>query len=600
MGKYNPTPVNNLDTNIVQELPPGTIGGSFDTPAYFNGQLYYVGVGDVPKAFSIQNAQLSASPTSQGLDSFNFPGDTPSISANGSSNGILWAMDTGTNELRAYEASNLATELYTSDQAANNRDQLGSAVKFAVATIANGHVYVGTSSGVVAYGLLPNVSATVTGGTLNITKTIAGNITLDITHAASFQELTIATNGTGTINNSLTTFTTPVPVTSVVVNLGGGNDTVTFDGTANGAIDLAGNLSISGTGGSKTLTVLNTHVLGGGGLNVSLAGNVPQATTFTDVDVSGPAVINQTGTGNMSFTLNTSNNPNTLNHWGGLSLTDGTGTDTNAISDTDFAGSVTVNNGNASQTKLAAVHNGTLLHISGNLVITTAGGQSDSELNDYDVHGSVTINTGPGGKNPSAASVVGIENSVTLSASAGTPVIGGSVNVSGTAVPGPSPGLLIDLGTSDPLTIEGNLTVNASGTGSIGATLQDLRVASGATSVTLGKHTSGDTVSVQGSAISSLFNSFSLTSSAGGSNTFNIQDQGGETDFGGAVSFQLAGSNTVNLAADAGNAGGVSGAVVDLFSTSVFNGGTGTNHKFVGAANTNVFVVFTPVFRNFA
>jgi len=172
------------------------------------------------------------------------------------------------------------------------------------------------------------------------------------------------------------------------------------------------------------------------------------------------------------------------------------------------------------------------------------------------------------------------------------------ISVSGTAVPGLSPGLLIDLGTSTPLTVEGNLTVNAGGTGSVAATLQDLRVASGATSITLGEQTSSDTVSVQGSAISSLFNSFSLTSSAGGNNTFNIQDQVGETDFGGAVSFQLAGSNTVNLAADAANPGGVSGAVVDLFSTSVFNGGTGTNHKFVGA--TNVFFVFALQFRNFA
>jgi len=156
MGKFNPNPVNNLDTNIVQELPPGTIAGSFGTAAYFNGQIYYICHDDVAKAFSIANGQLSSSPTSQGSDGFGFPGDTPTISANKSKNGIVWAVDVGSGELRAYDASTLATELYTSDQAANNRDQLGSAIKFAVPTVANGHVYVGTDGSLVVYGLLPH------------------------------------------------------------------------------------------------------------------------------------------------------------------------------------------------------------------------------------------------------------------------------------------------------------------------------------------------------------------------------------------------------------------------------------------------------------
>jgi len=610
MGKFDPNPVNKLDTNIVQELPPDTISGSYGSAAYFNGYIYYVGAAndgnpdDSAKAFSVQNAQLSVNPTSQGPDTFSYPGNTPIISADASSNGILWAVDTGTNELRAYDAGNLADELYTSDQAANNRDRLGSAVKFAPATEANGHVYVGTSNGLVAYGLLANVTASVTGSTLNITKTHGGNITLVISHAAGFQELTMTTNGTGTINYTATTFVTSVPVTAVAVNLGGGNDTLTFDGTA-AAIDLAGSLTISGTGGSKTLTVLNTHVLGGGGLNMSLAGNGTETVTFTDVDVAGAAVISHPGTGATSFTLNTSN---TLNRWGGLSITDGVGADINLISDTDFAGNVTINNGpgdptitgagGGSLTTFSAVNNATLLHISGNLVITSAGGQSDSELNDYNVHGSVTINTGAGITNQSVASFVGMENNAPLSASAGTPVIGGSVSITGAAVPGAATGLLLDLGTSNPLTIEGNLTINAGGSGSVVTNLQDLRVAGGATSITLGKHTSGDTVSVQGSAVTALFNSFSVSSSAAGNNTFNIQDQSGQTEFGGAVNFQLgAGSDTLNLAADSGSAAGVSGAVVELFSTAVFNGGAGTNQKFVGAAN--VFVVFTPQFSNF-
>ncbi|HEV3255509.1 MAG TPA: S8 family serine peptidase, partial [Gemmataceae bacterium] len=153
MGHFSPT-----TDNVVQETPNDTISGSFDTPAYFNDSIYYVGgsnIGnpnDVGKTFSISNGVLSTSPTSQGPDSYAYPGSTPSISANGSSNGIVWDLDTGTNQLRAYDASSYAKELYTSAQAPNNRDALGTVVKFTVPTVSSGDVYVGTANSLVAYG----------------------------------------------------------------------------------------------------------------------------------------------------------------------------------------------------------------------------------------------------------------------------------------------------------------------------------------------------------------------------------------------------------------------------------------------------------------
>jgi hypothetical protein len=153
MGKFHA----NSD-NVVQELPAGTIGGSFDTPAYFNGTLYYVGSGDSGKAFSIVSGVLSTSPTSQSNDSYGFPGSTPSISANGSGNGIVWDIDNGAGELRAYSASDYGAELYTSSDAANNRDRLGSTVKFTVPLVANGMVCVGTANSVVFYGLLAGIA----------------------------------------------------------------------------------------------------------------------------------------------------------------------------------------------------------------------------------------------------------------------------------------------------------------------------------------------------------------------------------------------------------------------------------------------------------
>jgi hypothetical protein len=156
MGHYSPT-----TDNVVEETNNFTITGSFDTPAYFNGAIYYVGgpdVGnpsDVGKTFSISKGQMSLTPTSQGPDHYAFPGATPSISANGTSNGIVWALDHGTNQLRAYNAATgFNTELYTSAQAANNRDALtGSVVKFSVPTVADGLVFVGTSNALNVYGL---------------------------------------------------------------------------------------------------------------------------------------------------------------------------------------------------------------------------------------------------------------------------------------------------------------------------------------------------------------------------------------------------------------------------------------------------------------
>jgi hypothetical protein len=56
--------------------------------------------------------------------------------------------------LHAYDATNLATELYNSNQAANGRDQFSNN-KFITPMIANGKVYVGTPNSVAVFGLLP-------------------------------------------------------------------------------------------------------------------------------------------------------------------------------------------------------------------------------------------------------------------------------------------------------------------------------------------------------------------------------------------------------------------------------------------------------------
>ena len=139
-----------------QTLSGSLAGAVFSKPAFFNGKLYYGAVGDRIKAFAITNALFSSAASSQTSNTFGYPGATPSISSNGSANGIVWAVENGgTAVLHAYDANNLATELYNSNQAANNRDHFGAGNKFIAPVIARGRVYVGTPNGVAAFGLLP-------------------------------------------------------------------------------------------------------------------------------------------------------------------------------------------------------------------------------------------------------------------------------------------------------------------------------------------------------------------------------------------------------------------------------------------------------------
>lgn len=151
MGKFNPN-ANNIYQQVSSEL---TSNGEFGKPSYFNNAVYYGAVGDTLKAFPIASAKLVATPSSQSSNQFPYPGTTPSISASGTANGIVWAVENGnTAVLHAYDATNLTTELYNSNQAANGRDQIAGN-KFITPMIANGRVYVGTPSSVAVFGLLP-------------------------------------------------------------------------------------------------------------------------------------------------------------------------------------------------------------------------------------------------------------------------------------------------------------------------------------------------------------------------------------------------------------------------------------------------------------
>jgi hypothetical protein len=141
---------------IVQQLQ-GAKGGYNDTAAYWQENVYYSGDYDYLSMYSLSKGKMSSKPVSQSPTKFNTPGSTPSVSSNGKKNGIIWAIERPSSKdaavLHAYDATNLADELYNSSQA-GGRDTAGTANKFQVPTVANGKVYVGTQVELDVYGPL--------------------------------------------------------------------------------------------------------------------------------------------------------------------------------------------------------------------------------------------------------------------------------------------------------------------------------------------------------------------------------------------------------------------------------------------------------------
>jgi len=137
LGKFNPTD----NSNLYQELPNALPNSARSMPAYFDNTIYYAGWGDNLKAFPIVNARLNSTPSSISAATFPYPGATPGISANGGANAIVWALESYTaaqGVLHAYDAANLANELYNSNQAPNNRDSFGFGNKFVTPLIIHG------------------------------------------------------------------------------------------------------------------------------------------------------------------------------------------------------------------------------------------------------------------------------------------------------------------------------------------------------------------------------------------------------------------------------------------------------------------------------
>jgi hypothetical protein len=290
MGKFNPA-----GDAIYQELPRALAGQEFGMPAYFNGRLYYGAAGDSILAFEFQSAKLSNSPASKTAKIFGYPGATPSISADGTSNAILWAAEnTDPAILHAYDATDLSRELYNSAQAANGRDDFGSGNKFITPTIASGKVYVGTTSGVGVFGILTSIAG-LSPTTLNFTSQLVGTTsgpkaaTLSNNGSVALGISSVAVTGDFVQTNNCepsvaSGASCTINITFAPASAGNRTGTLTI---MDSAPDAPQSLSISGAGADFSLSSSQTPATIAAGqtasytLSISPVGGFSQAVSLT-------------------------------------------------------------------------------------------------------------------------------------------------------------------------------------------------------------------------------------------------------------------------------------------------------------------------------
>ena len=201
LGHFN----SSSDSQIVQSLP-NAVNGVWSSPAYFNNTIYYQANGDVMKAFLITNGFINPVPISTSLTSFGYPGATPVVSANGTNDAIAWATDSGAYAsggpavLHAYNATNLAIELYNSSQNLL-RDNPGGAVKMTTPTVSGGKVYVGAEYALSVFGpsiFLPAPVILPNGGSFN------SSIIITITNQISGAQIYYTLDGSVPTTNATT------------------------------------------------------------------------------------------------------------------------------------------------------------------------------------------------------------------------------------------------------------------------------------------------------------------------------------------------------------------------------------------------------------
>ncbi len=288
MGGYSTT-----SDAIVQEIPaaPATTGfqinGIWGAPAYWNGNVYFWTVGDHLKAFSFTNGQLSATYNSSSNETIGYPGSTPAVSASGTTNGIVWAIDAsafstpGPAILMAHDALNAGTTLYSSSQILA-LDNPGNAVKFAVPVVVNGKVYMGAQSQVSVYGLLSGLPAAATPTFSPAAGSYSGPQTVTINDATPGAAIFYTTDGT-------------TPTTSSAIYSGAL--------TVSTAETIQAIARASGFQSSAVASATYTFPVAGGQIQINSGGGAA-GTFVADMDFSGGNASSVTSTINTSTVTN--------------------------------------------------------------------------------------------------------------------------------------------------------------------------------------------------------------------------------------------------------------------------------------------------------
>lgn len=309
MGEYCNNCTSN--TNIVQDIlpPSGTTGCvnvngvktcTYGAPSYWNNNVYFPGVIAPMMAYPLTNtgagATLSTLPTSQTTGTYSGFG-SPSISSNGTNNGIVWSVSWGSGTwteyngtLHAYNTTNLAAEFYNSDQAANSRDTLGNVVKFITPTIANGKVYAATQTQLLAYGLLypftPSAGNKQSGA---VQTTLPIPLTVQVTNPytgkpAAGVPVTFSDNGAGGTFGTPSTTTNSSGKASSTYTLPSKTGTYTI--TVSGATAISTTFSETAVSGS----VAKLTLVSGGGQSGGVVTTLPQPIIVVAKDAYGNLV----------------------------------------------------------------------------------------------------------------------------------------------------------------------------------------------------------------------------------------------------------------------------------------------------------------------
>jgi hypothetical protein len=298
MGHFDPNNdhvLNAVPDGSGHNTPPVLLGGSLSTAAFFNGTIYWVsGYSSTANAYVI-NSNGTLTKTSQtAIGNFGYLPGSVVVSANVTTGGIVWVMDRNANQIHAYDAATMATELWNSGQKAGGGDNLGAVLKFAVPTVANGEVYVGTTNSLVVYGLTPAANAVPNAPVLSATALSGSSINLTWTDSTAPPNTATGYKVEQSTDNMTFTQVTTAPAGATSIAIGGLTPLTTYYFRIRG-FNGVGDSNYSNTASATTTNQVAALDFGGG-----FAGSTSKLTYNGTAAINGTKAELTNGGGNQA------------------------------------------------------------------------------------------------------------------------------------------------------------------------------------------------------------------------------------------------------------------------------------------------------------